>query len=400
MTSAIIITFCSLLLIAYIFDITSSKTKIPSVILLLLLGLVFRQFTNILFFTLPDFSFILPILGTIGLILIVLDGALELEFNNSKLGLINKSFFGTLIPLVLMSFLLAYFFHVFGNISYKIALINAIPFCIIGSAIAIPSVRTFNTFNKEYVIYESSLSDILGVIFFNFIILNNDYGLNSFADFGYQMFLIIMISIISTICISLLLSKIDHHIKFIPIILLIILIYSIIKIYHLPSLIFVLIFGLFIGNLDELKKFKWINLIKPNEIIKEEKKLKELTIEAAFLIRSTFFLLFGYLLNISEILNTHTFIWSFTIVAIIFIFRITQLKLSKLPIYPLVFIAPRGLITILLFLSIEVPNKIPFVNSSLVIQVILLTAIIMMIGLLTYSKKEEKDTVKSQILLE
>ena len=56
--------------------------------------------------------------------------------------------------------------------------------------------------------------------------------------------------------------------------------------------------------------------------------------------------------------------------------------------------------SILLFLSIEVPNKIPFVNSSLVIQVILLTAIIMMIGLLTYSKKEEKDTVKSQILLE
>lgn len=111
---------------------------------------------------------------------------------------------------------------------------------------------------------------------------------------------------------------------------------------------------------------------------------------------SALIITFCSLLLIAYILN----LWSFTIVAIIFIFRITQLKLSKLPIYPLVFIAPRGLITILLFLSIEVQNKIPFVNSSLVIQVILLTELIMMIGLLTYSKREEKDISKSRILIE
>jgi hypothetical protein len=50
-----------------------------------------------------------------------------------------------------------------------------------------------------------------------------------------------------------LLNKIDHHIKFVPIILLIILIYEISKIFHLPALIFILVFGLSIGNLDELK---------------------------------------------------------------------------------------------------------------------------------------------------
>jgi len=77
MTSTIIIAFCSLLLIAYVFDLTSANTKIPSVILLLLLGWLIRQMTVFLPFELPDLSSILPVFGTIGLILIVLEGALE-----------------------------------------------------------------------------------------------------------------------------------------------------------------------------------------------------------------------------------------------------------------------------------------------------------------------------------
>ena len=46
MTSAIIISICVLLLIAYIFDVSSPKTRIPSVILLLLVGWAVRQGAN------------------------------------------------------------------------------------------------------------------------------------------------------------------------------------------------------------------------------------------------------------------------------------------------------------------------------------------------------------------
>ncbi|MDP1624069.1 MAG: hypothetical protein Q8M08_17225, partial [Bacteroidales bacterium] len=84
MTTTIIITFCILLLIAYVFDLTSSKTRIPSAILLLLLGWGVRQVTSFLGIQIPDISSILPGLGTIGLILIVLEGSLELELNKSK----------------------------------------------------------------------------------------------------------------------------------------------------------------------------------------------------------------------------------------------------------------------------------------------------------------------------
>lgn len=46
MAVTVIITFCVLLLIAYVFDLTTSKTKVPSVILLLLLGWSVRQLTT------------------------------------------------------------------------------------------------------------------------------------------------------------------------------------------------------------------------------------------------------------------------------------------------------------------------------------------------------------------
>jgi Kef-type K+ transport system membrane component KefB len=39
----IIISLCLLLLIAYLFDLTAARTKIPSVILLLLLGWMVRE---------------------------------------------------------------------------------------------------------------------------------------------------------------------------------------------------------------------------------------------------------------------------------------------------------------------------------------------------------------------
>lgn len=382
MTTTIIIIFCSLLLIAYVFDLTSSKTKIPSVIILLILGWSVRQFTEWIDMRLPDFSDVLTVLGTIGLILIVLEGSLELELNKSKLGIIRKSFLGALTPMFVLAFLLAYVFSYFGGFYYKDSLINAIPFCVISSAIAIPSVKNLPALQKDFIIYESSLSDIIGVLLFNFLALNEIIDANTFVFFLLQLLIICIISFIATIGLSLLLNKIEHHIKFVPIILLIILIYAVSKIYHLPGLIFILIFGLFIGNLDELKRFKWVEKFNPNELNKQVNKFKELTVEATFLIRSLFFLLFGFLIETHEVLNPDTIIWSLAIVFSIFIFRYIQLKLSKLPLMPLLFVAPRGLITILLFLSIEPHNTISIVNKSLIIQVIILSTLLMTLGLM------------------
>lgn len=395
MTTTIIITICTLLLLAYIFDITSAKTKIPSVILLLILGWIVRQSVDFFEFQVPNLNAILPILGTVGLILIVLEGSLELELNKSKFPMIRKSSIVALFPMLLFSFALAWAFQYFGNVSFKIGLANAIPLAIISSAIAIPSAKNLSADNREFITYESSLSDIFGVIFFNFITLNDSIGSDSVWHFLLELVLIIIVSFVATLGLAFLLSRIKHHVKFVPIILLIVLIYSISKIYHLPALIFILLFGLFLGNLDELKGFKLINKLHPEILDKEVHKFGELTTEIAFLIRALFFLLFGFLIKTAEILNIDTIFWAVLITAGIYLLRAVFLKFMKIEFLPILFIAPRGLITILLFLSIPLGQAIDLANKSLIIQVIILTALVMMLGLMQ-TKENEKHTEETE----
>lgn len=393
LTNTIIITICSLLLIGYLFDLSSSKTKIPSVILLLLLGWGVRQFSDLLKISIPNLDTILPIFGTIGLILIVLEGSLELDISKSKAKFIGKSFIVALLPILAFSFAFAFLFQYFGQYSFKNSLINAIPLSVISSAIAIPSVKKLSSFNKEFVTYESSLSDIFGVIFFNFIALNETINSYTFGHFLIQLLIIIVTSFVATLGLSILLSKSKHHVKFVPILLFIILIYAISKVYHLPALVFIMIFGLFIGNLYKFEKSKWLQKFEPEKLYIEVHKLKDMVTEFAFLIRTFFFLLFGYLIETSEILNIKSMIWAFGIVASIYFIRLIILKVTRLPLTPLLFIAPRGLITILLFLAIVPAQNISIVNKSLIIQVIIITAFMMIIGLIKTNKIEQNTTI-------
>lgn len=393
MSTAIIITICLLLLFAYLFDLSSSKTKIPSIILLLLLGWGVKQITLFFNIYIPNLTSVLPILGTIGLILIVLEGSLELELNKSKLTVVRKSSLFAIVQMLVISFGLGYAFSYFGGSTLKDGLINAIPLAIISSAIAIPSARNLSSQNKEFITYESSLSDIFGVIFFNFISLS-EINKENVVLFLIQVLLMIFVSFISTLGLAFLLSKIKNHIKFTPIILLIILIYSISKIYHLPSLIFILIFGLFIGNIDELKRFKMIEKLRPEILNSEVQKFKEMTTEMTFMIRSLFFLLFGFLIETSELLNSNTIIWALIITGGIFFIRSLFLKIFKIPQSPILYIAPRGLITILLFLSIPISKQIEKANNSLILQIIILSAIVMMFGLIKHKNEEKIENQK------
>ena len=396
MTYPIIISVCALIIIAYLFDLTAPKTKIPSVILLLSVGWASNQLLKFLNISIPDLSSLLPIFGTIGLILIVLEGSLELELKRENFPLIRKSIIASLKQTVGLSFLLAYAFYYFGDYSYKDSLLNAIPLSIISSAIAIPSVKNITKSSKEFIIYESSLSDIFGVIFFDFIALNDTIDAAAFGSFAVQILVIILISFVATLGLAFLLSKIKNHTKFIPILILLITIYAISKMFHLPALIFILLFGIILGNLDELKNIKWINKAQPEKLNTEVMKFKEIVMEGTFLIRTIFFLLFGYMMNTAEIINEESLLWSIGIVGAIFIFRLIQLLFSKLPLRPLLMIAPRGLITILLFLAISSEQTIDLVNKPLIIQVIILTSFIMMLGLITNKReKKEKKTVEN-----
>ena len=88
-------------------------------------------------------------------------------------------------------------------------------------------------------------------------------------------------------------------------------------------------------------------------------------------------------------MNLETLPFALGIVTLIIFIRFIQLKISKTEITPLLFIAPRGLITIMLFLSIPISKKINFINDSLLIQVIIIGAFLMMIGLMFTTEKAD-----------
>ena len=393
MTVGIIITLCILVLLAYVFDFTSAKTKIPSVILLLALGYLVKVLCNLFGVVLFNLSSILPVLGTIGLILIVLEGSLELELDKSKLPLVGKTVWVALIPILVLSFGIALTIHYTSGYNLQKCLANAVPLAIISSSIAIPATRNFSARQREFVIYESSISDILGVIFFNFIALHTTFGVMSFVLFFVELIIIILISFVATGALSFMLSRLQHHIKFVPIIFLVILVYEISKVFHLPSLIFILVFGLFLNNLEKIKHIGFVQKLKPSVLHIEVNKFKEITIEATFLVRALFFLLFGYLIETDELIATDTLVWSVGITAAIFLVRVLILKAAKMPLPPLVFVAPRGLITILLFLSLTPQLRIPLINRPIIIQVIILSALVLMVGALLNKRPVNEEVV-------
>ncbi len=395
MTTAIIITLSILVLLAYVFDISASKTKVPSVILLLFLGLSVKVLADGLDIKIPDLSEVLPILGTIGLILIVLEGSLDLEINQSHSRLIIKSILISLSPMLAISFSIAYFLNYFNDVPLKIALTNAIPLAIISSAIAIPSALNLSKKDKEFITYESSLSDIFGVILFNFIGLNDNFGLKTFGFFSLEILLMLIISFVATLLLAGFLNRIKHHVKFVPMIIIVVLIYDISKVFHLPALIFILIFGLFIGNINELRHIEFVKRFHPISFSKDVHKFHEITTELTFLVRALFFILFGFLIDISDLLNYDTIIVAVVITIFIFLLRFLVLKLFKISFNPLGYIAPRGLITILLFLSVPISQRTEFIGKSLIIQIIILTSLVMMVGLMRYKKTDTLDTVNN-----
>ena len=393
MAEIFIIGICVILLISYLFDITTKFSKIPSVILLLATGWLLNKIGGTYNIIIPNLNVILPILGTLGLILIVLEGSLELELNKSTQKLVKKSAIIALVPLVIIALGFSTFLYYEWNISFKQSLINIIPFCIISSSIAIPSAMHLSRDKSQFITYESSLSDIIGVLFFNFATFGTAISMSGVFHFAGQFVLMLLISVVASLVLALLLAKIDHHIKYGPIIILNILIYQVAKIYHLPALIFILFFGLVLGNVDEMRNVKFLRNVRFTKLTREVQHFKDVVIEATFVVRTLFFIVFGFVLKTEDIINTDSLVWSLSIVVVIYVLRAIFLKLGKMDMQPLFYIAPRGLITVLLFLSITPEDRFPYLNESVVIQVILITTFVMMIGLL-FEKKIAPELLK------
>lgn len=381
MTYYLIIVFSVIIILSYIFELTAKYTKIPGVILLILTGMFINYLMGYLNIRIPDLSVLLPVMGTLGLILIVLEGSLDLVITKSKKNLILSSISSSIVIFavaeVVASCILVMGFH----ISLRVSLLNTIPLGIISSAVAIPSSIGLSKTEKEFVIYESSCSDIIGIISFDFILKN--FSSVSAGIFGFLalLFLTIIVSVIFSIGLAYFLHKINHQVKFVIILTTIILVYVLTKLINLPSLLIVLIFGLVMNNNHFLKNKITTRYVDFEGFSRELVSFKGLTSEFTFIIRSFFFIMFGYYTSLSDLLNVSNLYKAVLIVIIIYLLRFLYLRLFlKKYINSLLFMAPRGLITILLFLYIPAGMSLTFINQGLITQVIFITILIMTFG--------------------
>ncbi|MFB9295840.1 cation:proton antiporter [Persicitalea jodogahamensis] len=389
----IIILSCTVLL-SYAFDLISTRTKLPSVVLLLATGMIGRQVTDYFNIKIPGVDVLLPTLGTIGLILIVLEGGLDLELSGGKHKLIGRTLLSALLGLVLSMVVIAGIFYLLLGESFYNAMVTATPFAIISSAVAIPSVSGLEKRRREYMVYESSLSDILGLMLFNILVLPTNSGWESAGQFLQSTLLIVIISAVSCFVLLYLIARISHHVKYLPIISALFLIYAVGKYYHLSSLLAILIFGLFLNNTELFVRGK-LNTYFKNDLFEGElEQFKQLTAESAFVVRTFFFLIFGYSADLSDFADLDAWIVSILILLAILGTRFLTLKTTfRGNLSPLLYIAPRGLITVLLFLTIPEQYMVVGFRKGILMITVILTAITMMLAVMTYKRPlEEEDT--------
>ena len=381
MTYYILIVFCVMILLAYFFDITAKYSKIPGVIILILTGIGINHLAGYFSIDIPEIAKMLPVMGTLGLILIVLEGSLDLTLCREKSRLIANSLFSAVVLiLIFVAFftcIAVYFLHY----DIKTSVINIIPLAIISSAVAIPSAAGLLPADREFVTYESSLSDIIGILFFNFIYYSNSNLFSGFFMFFAELIIMLIFSVLFSTGLAILLHKINHHVKYVIIMTAIILVYALAKLFHLPSLLVVLIFGLVMNNNMLFKNKLSSQIINFDEFNADLNSFKNIVAELTFIIRSIFFILFGFYTSTSDLMSLKNFLIAFIVTASIFILRAFIFKtILRIPLNPLLYFAPRGLITILLFLSIPATILLPLINVGVVTQVIFMTILMMTLG--------------------
>ncbi|MBT2563916.1 cation:proton antiporter [Pedobacter sp. ISL-68] len=386
-TYTILIILSGLVIFSYLFDLVASKTKVPSVLLLLLLGIGLRLLVDNLKIQTFNFLSILPTLGTVGLILIVFEGSLELKYDRHKNKVIRSAFFSALSILMGTIVVITSIIYQITHHDLYTCIANAIPFSVISSAIAIPSAAALNNTDKEFVIYESSFSDILGIIIFNFAITNHSINTSAFIGLGLSTFLILLLSAIACVVLLYVMGRLVHHIKFFLIIAILILVYAIGQSYHLSSLVLILSTGLFLNNADTIENAWFRSVFLYKNLTADLSQLYQLSAESAFILRTFFFVIFGFTMNIGDLNNKIVLANGFFILISIYIIRVVFLKIFKKEnLSPILYIAPRGLISILLYFNLPASLKIPEVGTPFLFLVVLGSSIVMTLGI-TLSKR-------------
>ncbi len=383
-----------IVIISYLFNLVAKRFSIPSVLLLIVLGVAMHGIVSATGVNSPDLTPILEVLGIIGLIMIVLEASLDLELTGDKRRLISRAFFTALVNLLLSALLIAGIFTVYIDVDLTTALLYAVPLSIMSSAIIIPSVEALGKEKREYMIYESTFSDILGIMLFYFLISSletESFGQMSLAVL-LNLSLTVIVSVAASYFLIFLFQKITTELKLFLLIAVLILLYSLSKMLHLSSLLIILVFGMILSNRHIFFPGKLRRFLDEGHMNTIFDNFKMITLESSFVVRTFFFVIFGFTIILASLLDLKVWIVSILILGVLYGIRFAYFKLIiRKNIQPEVWMAPRGLITILLFYSIPENLVVEEFNTGILLLVILVSSIVMSIALIRYKHRAKHE---------
>ena len=400
-----IILFAVVIIISYFFDLYAKKSGVPAVLMLIGLGIVINIGLNANDIPKPEYILILEPIGIIGLILIVLEAALDLKLLREKVGLIFSSLFVALFGFLLTSYLSSLALIYILDVDLLTSLIYAIPLSILSSAIVLPSVISLPEEKKEFMIYESTFSDIIGIVGFYAVLAMIESPTNSqmYGKIFGGLFVTVFISVILSYALVYVFQNIKGHGKLFLLMSVLFLLYSLGKKQELSSLIIILVFGVILNNYKVFFKGVFYDLLNTERVEGILTDLKVITTETAFVVRTFFFIIFGMSVLLEDLLSLRAVGIGIVLFLIIYFIRLLLLFLTKgIKLFPEVFIAPRGLITVLLFFSIpeelnEYINGDNFRFEGVLLFIILLSCIIMSVSLISYKKRKQTSVINESV---
>jgi Kef-type K+ transport system membrane component KefB len=393
-TEMLLIVLCSLIALSYLFSIASRVIKVPSVLLLLFAGIFFRFLSKSNHYFIPIPSQLVESLGVVGLIMIVLEAGLDLKLERSKMRLIRNAFFSALVILVFSTALVTTILFYWLHEPILKCLIYAVPLSIMSSSITIPSLHHLTRQKKEFLIYEASFSDILGILFFNYLVAGELLAWQSVVVFSLSLVVSIVFSVVLSIGLFFILAKTRLNIRFFLIFSLLILIYTGGKLLHLPSLLIILVFGLMINNWEKIKSPILNRYFPQRQVTSIATFLHSITAESSFLVRTFFFILFGYSIDLAFLQTGEIWIIGSLIVLALFVVRFLYLRFFlHTNVFPETFFIPRGLVSIVLFYKIPDVQKLASFNNDILFFIILSTSVILALGMI-FTKSSTEDVIE------
>ncbi len=385
-----------IIIISYLFNLVASRYSIPSVLLLIVLGVVLKGLVSATGMQTPDLIPILEVLGTIGLIMIVLEASLDLELERGKRKVISRAFFTSLVTLVLSAVIIGWMMTIYLKVNMTTGLLYAVPLSIMSSAIIIPSVSALSSHKRESMVYESTFSDILGIMLFYFLISSMEA--ESVGEMGLDVLLnlslTVLVSVAASYLLILLFQKIRTELKLFLLIAVLILLYGISKMFHLSSLLIILVFGLMLSNRNIFFPGKLRVFLDENQMSGIFDNFKMITLESSFVVRTFFFVIFGFTIVLTSLIDFEVWLVSILVLAVLYGVRFAWFRLViRKNIYPDIWMAPRGLITILLFFSIPESLAVEGFDEGILLLVILASSITMAISMIRYRKSPQEDIV-------